>query len=88
MEIGHLLGHIVSISINWRLSSADDSSKGSLHLIRGTLATHNEESEDDQSPQQPYDNELDKTSGVWHRLDSASMVSQHKNMVDLIQVIV
>ncbi|KAF7806671.1 pumilio-like protein 6, chloroplastic isoform X1 [Senna tora] len=62
-----------------------DSSKGSLHLPRGTLATHNEESEDDQSPQQPYDNELDKTSGIWNTLDAASMASQHKNMVDLIQ---
>ncbi|XP_028773708.1 pumilio homolog 6, chloroplastic [Neltuma alba] len=61
------------------------SGKGSLHLPRGTLTTHKEESEDDQSPQQPYDNEFDKTSGVWQRLDAASTGSQHKNMVDLIQ---
>lgn len=61
------------------------SGKGSLHLPRGTLATHKEESEDDQSPQQPHDHEFDKTIRVWQRLDAASMGSQHKNMVDLIQ---
>ncbi|KAI9112605.1 hypothetical protein K1719_016528 [Acacia pycnantha] len=61
------------------------SGKSSLYLPRGTLATHKEESEDDQSPQQPYDNEFDKMSRVWQRPDAASIGSQHKNMVDLIQ---
>ncbi|XP_061361540.1 pumilio homolog 6, chloroplastic-like [Gastrolobium bilobum] len=54
--------------------------KGSSHLSRGTLATHKEESEDD-LPQQLYDNELDKTSGIWHRQSAASMASQHKKLV-------
>ncbi|XP_020225565.1 pumilio homolog 6, chloroplastic [Cajanus cajan] len=57
-----------------------DSGKGSFHLPRGTLATHREESEDDSTPQL-YDNELDKTSGKWHRQDVASTSSQHKNLV-------
>ncbi|KAK7329759.1 hypothetical protein VNO77_23938 [Canavalia gladiata] len=57
-----------------------DSGTGSFHLSRGTLATHKEESEDD-STQQMYDNELDKTSGKWHRQDAASISSQHKNLV-------
>lgn len=64
------------------MSSADDTGKDYLHLSRGTLAIPNGESEDD-SPQQLYDNELDKTSGIWHRReqDAASMTSQHKNVV-------
>ncbi|RYR13855.1 hypothetical protein Ahy_B04g070625 isoform G [Arachis hypogaea] len=64
-----------------------DSSKISFHLPQGTLATHREESEDD-SPQQPYDNELVKTDGLWSRPDaSASLPSQCKNIVDSIQVV-
>ncbi|KAI4335387.1 hypothetical protein L6164_014033 [Bauhinia variegata] len=62
-----------------------DSSKGSLQLPRGTLSTHKEESEDDQSSLQPYDGELDKTSGIWHRQDADSPASRYKNVVDLIQ---
>ncbi|KAK7265235.1 hypothetical protein RJT34_32851 [Clitoria ternatea] len=57
-----------------------DSDKGSFHLLRGTLATHKEESEDD-STQQLYDNELDKTNGEWHRQDTASTPSQHRNLL-------
>ena len=82
-ENRHQIG---SFRNNWGFSSADDSSKSSLHLSQGTLATHREESEDD-SPQQPYDNELVKTDGIWSKLDAASLPSQHKNVVDLIQVI-
>ncbi|XP_061355841.1 pumilio homolog 6, chloroplastic-like isoform X2 [Gastrolobium bilobum] len=83
-ENRHLGRHIGSFSNNWGLSSADDSSKSSLHFPQGTLSTHKEESEDD-SPQQPYDNEIVKTSGIWRRSDVASLSSQHKNVVDLIQ---
>ncbi|TKY72740.1 Pumilio-like 5 [Spatholobus suberectus] len=83
-ENRHLGCHIGSFRNNWRLSTTDDSGKSSLHLPQMTLSTHKEESEDD-SPQQPYDDELVKTSGIWRRPDTASLASQHKNMVDLIQ---
>ncbi|KAI4344439.1 hypothetical protein L6164_011668 [Bauhinia variegata] len=59
-----------------------DSNKGSLQLLQGTLSTHKEEPEDDQSPLQP---ELDKTNGIWHRQDVDPLASQYKNVVDLIQ---
>lgn len=86
-ENRHLGRRIGSFRNNWGSSSADHSSKSSLHLPQGTLSTHKEESEDD-SPQQPYENELVKTSGMWRRQDAASLASQHKNVVDLIQVII
>ncbi|KAK7347751.1 hypothetical protein VNO80_22290 [Phaseolus coccineus] len=57
-----------------------DSGKGSFHLSQETLATHKEEFEDD-STQQLYDNEIDKGSGKWHRLDVASTSSKHKKLL-------
>jgi len=86
-ENRHLGRHIISFRNNWRMSTTDDSGKSSLHLPQRTLSTHKEESEDD-SPQQPYDDELVKASGIWRSPDAASLASQHKNMVDLIQVII
>lgn len=83
----HLGHHVGSLGNNWRLSTGDDSSRSSLHLGQRTLSTHKEESEDD-SPQQPYDDELVKASGIWHRPDTTSLASQHKNVVDLVQVII
>ncbi|KAL2970730.1 hypothetical protein AAZX31_15G155900 [Glycine max] len=83
-ENRHLGRHIISFRNNWRMSTTDDSGKSSLHLPQRTLSTHKEESEDD-SPQQPYDDELVKASGIWRSPDAASLASQHKNMVDLIQ---
>ncbi|KAL2340320.1 hypothetical protein Fmac_008260 [Flemingia macrophylla] len=84
-ENRHLGRHIIgSFRNNWRLSTADDSSKVSLHLPQRTLSTHKEESEDD-SPQQSYDDELVKASGIRCKPDAASLASQHKNVVDLIQ---
>lgn len=87
-EICCLVHHIVgSFSNNQRLSFADDSGKNSLHLSRGTLATHKEEPEDC-SLQHSYDNVFDNTSGIWRRQDAASMPSQHKNSVALVLVII
>ncbi|KAE9594316.1 putative armadillo-like helical, pumilio domain-containing protein [Lupinus albus] len=82
-ENRHMRHHTSGFSNNWGLSFADDS-RGSLQLSQWTLATHKEESDDD-SLQQPYDNELVKTSEIWRRPDAASSASQHKNVVDLIQ---
>ncbi|CAL0301512.1 unnamed protein product [Lupinus luteus] len=82
-ENRHIRHHNSGFSNNWGLSFADDS-KSSLQLSQWTLATHKEESDDD-SLQQPYDNELVKTSEMWRRPDAASSTSQHKNVVDLIQ---
>ncbi|QCE13442.1 hypothetical protein DEO72_LG11g435 [Vigna unguiculata] len=83
-ENRHLGRHIGSFRNNWRMSAADDSDKSSLHLPQRTLSTHKEESEDE-SHQQPYDDELIKASGLWRRPDAASLASQPKNVVDLIQ---
>ncbi|XP_019439368.1 PREDICTED: pumilio homolog 6, chloroplastic-like [Lupinus angustifolius] len=83
-ENRHMGHHISNFSNNWGSSFADDSSRSSKRLSQWTLATHKEESEDE-SPQQPYDNELVKTSDIWRRPDAASSASQHKNVVDLIQ---
>ncbi|XP_027339375.1 pumilio homolog 6, chloroplastic-like isoform X2 [Abrus precatorius] len=84
-ENHHLVRHIGSFRNNWRLCSTDDSGKNSLPLPQRTLSTHKEESEDDSSQQQPNANEIVKTSGIWHKPDAASLASQHKNVVDLIQ---
>ncbi|KAJ1433457.1 Pumilio, RNA binding domain [Sesbania bispinosa] len=72
--------HNVSLVTLNRAMQKYDTSKSSFHLSRGTLAAPKEESEDD-SPQQLYDNDLDKTSGIWHRKDAASLTSQHKNVI-------
>ncbi|OIW20672.1 hypothetical protein TanjilG_19737 [Lupinus angustifolius] len=82
-ENRHMRHHTSGFSNNWGLPFADDS-RSSLQLSQWTLATHKEESDDD-SLQQPYDNELVKTSEIWRRPDAASSASQHKNVVDLIQ---
>ncbi|KAJ7955817.1 Pumilio-like 5 [Quillaja saponaria] len=84
-EKRRLVRHIGSFSNNRGFSSVDDTSKGSLHLSRGILSTHKEESEDDHSPQQDDDNQVDKTVGIWWGQDAASLAGQHKNLVDLIQ---
>ncbi|KAE9598732.1 putative armadillo-like helical, pumilio domain-containing protein [Lupinus albus] len=83
-ENRHMGHHISSFSNKRGSPFADDSSRSSIRLSQWTLATHKEESEDE-SPQQPYDNELAKTSDIWRRPDAASSASQHKNVVDLIQ---
>ena len=71
---------------NLMLASVNDSGNDSLRLSHGTLSTHKEESEDDQSPQKPSDDRVDGTSGFWSGQDVASLRGQHKNVVDLIQV--
>ncbi|XP_058756601.1 pumilio homolog 6, chloroplastic-like [Vicia villosa] len=81
-HIGH---HIGSSRNNWGLPSADHRSKNSLHLPQATLSTHKEESEDDSSQQQAQENESVNVHGVRRRQDAASMASQQKNVVDLIQ---
>nr|KYP62389.1 Pumilio isogeny 2 [Cajanus cajan] len=83
-ENRHLGRHSGSFRNNWRLSTADDSGKVPLHLPQMTLSTHREESEDD-SPQQSYDDEFVKASGMRRKSDAASLASQLKNVVDLIQ---
>lgn len=76
-ENRHLGHHIGSFRDNGRFSSD--------HGSKSSLSTHKEEPEDD-SPKRPYENELVKTTGVWHRPGAPSLASQHKNAVDLIQV--
>ena len=85
-ENRRLVRHIGSFGNNWMSASVDDSGNGSLHMSHGRLSTHKEESEDDQSPQKPYDDRVDGTSGFWAGQDVASLAGQHRNVVDLIQV--
>ncbi|XP_075673120.1 pumilio homolog 6, chloroplastic-like [Castanea sativa] len=84
-ENRRLVRHIGSFGNNYMLASVDDSGNGSLRMSHGPLSTHKEESEDDQSPQKPFDDRVDGTSGFWAGQDVASLAGQHKNVVDLIQ---
>ncbi|GAB2224924.1 hypothetical protein Droror1_Dr00005705 [Drosera rotundifolia] len=60
----------------WR--SASFSSEVSLHLSQGTLPTHEEESEDDRSPQQVSDHSSDALS----KNESSPLVVEDKSIVE------
>ncbi|KAA8535740.1 hypothetical protein F0562_030758 [Nyssa sinensis] len=80
----HLVHHPGTIGNNWRLTSSDDYGNGSLHLSRSNLPTHEEESEDDRSPQQAPDDWADRSIGFWSGQREA-LSGQHKSIVDLLQ---
>lgn len=82
-ENRRLVRHIGSFSQNW--GPVDDSGNAPLHVSQGSLPTHKEESEDDQSPKQVSSDWVDQTSQIWSEEDAASLVGQHKNAGDLIQ---
>ncbi|KAF9612454.1 hypothetical protein IFM89_000202 [Coptis chinensis] len=74
-ENRRLVRHIGGYGGNWKVTSFDDNSNGSLLLPQGTLSTHKEESEDDRSPRQDC--------GDWE--ERRSLAGRHKSIVDLIQ---
>lgn len=84
-ENQRLVRHIGGFGNNWRLTSFDDSGNGSLHLSRGSLSTHKEESEDDRSPRQTSDDWPESSSAVMPGQKTASSAGRHKSLVDLIQ---
>ncbi|KAL6194491.1 hypothetical protein ACLB2K_035575 [Fragaria x ananassa] len=73
-ENRRLARHIGSFSPN--LGPVEDSGNGSLHISPGLLPTHQEESEDDQTPPQASNDWVDqKSSGE----DAAQLKGQQKN---------
>lgn len=84
-EKRHLVRFGGSNNNSWRLTSSNDCSNGSLHLSQSNLPTHEEESEDDRSPQRVPDDWIDVSSGFWSGQETTSS-GQHKSLVDLIQV--
>ena len=85
-ENRRLVRHIGGYGNNWGLTSVDDSGNVSLHLSHGALPTHKEEPEEDQSPQQPPNNWVDRAGGVWSEQDTTSLADQNKVSGDLSQV--
>ncbi|KAM5553752.1 hypothetical protein ABKV19_025806 [Rosa sericea] len=73
-ENRRLARHIGSFSPN--LGPVDDSGNGSLHMSPGLLPTHEEESEDDQTPQQASNDWVDQTSSGE---EAAQLIGQQKN---------
>lgn len=82
----HLLHRIAGSGNNYRLTSQDDSGNGSLHLFRGSLSTHKEETEEDSSSKPASDNLEENDSAFFPGKNMASLASRHKSLVDLIQV--
>ncbi|OVA19220.1 Pumilio RNA-binding repeat [Macleaya cordata] len=82
-ENRRLVRHIGGYGNNWRLTSLDDSSNGSLHLSRGTLSTHKEEPEDDRSP--PSGDWAERSNVFFSGEFATSLAGRHKSLVDLIQ---
>ncbi|XP_059644942.1 pumilio homolog 5 isoform X2 [Cornus florida] len=79
-ENRHLARQIGGFDNNWRLTSFDDSGNGSLHL-----STHNEEPEDDKSPQQASNDWEESSSALMPGQSASSLSGCHKSLVDLIQ---
>ncbi|XP_009334572.2 pumilio homolog 6, chloroplastic-like [Pyrus x bretschneideri] len=83
-ENRRLARHIGSFSQNW--GPEDCSGNFLLHVSQGSLPTHKEESEDDQSSQHVSNDWVDRTSEVWSGEGAASFIDhQHQNASDLIQ---
>ncbi|PIA43873.1 hypothetical protein AQUCO_01800130v1 [Aquilegia coerulea] len=82
-ENRRLVRHIGGFGSNWKMTSFDDSSNGSLHLCQGTLTTHKEESEDDRSPRQVCGDWVERSAFLSGQY--ISLAGRHKSLVDLIQ---
>lgn len=85
-ENRRLVRHIGSFGNNWGLTSVDDCGNVSLHFSQGSLPTHKEESEDEQSSQQPSNSWVDGTSEIWSGEDNNTSADQHKVAADLLRV--
>ncbi|KAF5177130.1 Pumilio-like protein [Thalictrum thalictroides] len=82
-ENRRLVRHIGGFGSNWKMTSFDDSSNGSLHLSQGTLTTHKEESEDDRSPRKVCGDWVERSAFLSGQY--ISLAGRHKSLVDLIQ---
>ncbi|KAF6141790.1 hypothetical protein GIB67_027968 [Kingdonia uniflora] len=84
-ENRRLVRHIGGFGNNWRLSSFDDTSHGSLNLSQGSLSTHKEEPEEERSPRQVSDDWAQMTSTFIPGQSITFSAGRHKSLVDLIQ---
>ncbi|XP_068641499.1 pumilio homolog 5 isoform X2 [Aristolochia californica] len=84
-EKWHLAHHVSGLGDNWRLTSFDDSTSGSLFMPRAALSTHKEEPEDEKSPRHTSDEWTGKGSEFLSGWYTTSSAARHKSLVDLIQ---
>lgn len=82
-ENRRLVRHIGGFGNNQKMTSFDDSSNRLLNISEGTLSTHNEEAEDDKSPQQDSEDWADRNEFLSGQYNS--LARRHKSIVDLIQ---
>ncbi|XVE71862.1 hypothetical protein DITRI_Ditri10aG0185900 [Diplodiscus trichospermus] len=81
----HLKHHTVRFGNNQVLSSIDDSGNSFAHFSKGSLSTHKEVAEDDQSPQLSSDDLVERNDGFLSGHDAALLVGRHKESVNLVQ---
>ncbi|CAK9146116.1 unnamed protein product [Ilex paraguariensis] len=86
-ENRHLGRHVGSVVGNsWRLNNSfDDSDNEFLNFSRASLSTHDEEPEEDRSPQQASEDWADRSCAFLHGQNASSLSGHHKSLVDLIQ---
>ncbi|KAG9449274.1 hypothetical protein H6P81_009239 [Aristolochia fimbriata] len=84
-EKRHLAHHASGLGDNWRLTSFDDSTSGSMFMPRAALSTHKEEPEEEKSPRLASDEWTGKGSGFLSGQYTTSSAARHKSLVDLIQ---
>ncbi|KAL6144324.1 hypothetical protein ACLB2K_055018 [Fragaria x ananassa] len=72
-------------SIDWRLTSLDDSGNGSFHLSQGSLSTHKEELDEASSSRKASDNLADNSGSAVAVKNTHSLASHNKSLLDRIQ---
>ncbi|XP_020548035.1 pumilio homolog 5 isoform X4 [Sesamum indicum] len=80
----HLPRHAGVSGNNWRLPYVDDHGIGSVYVPRSSLSTHEEEPEDDRSPEGASDDRA-KSSRFMLQQKTLAFNGRHKSLVDLIQ---
>ncbi|XP_068637285.1 pumilio homolog 5-like isoform X2 [Aristolochia californica] len=84
-EKRHLAHHVSGLGDNWRFTSFDDSTSGSLFMPRAALPTHKEEPEDEKSPRHASNEWTGMGSVFLSGRYTTSSAARHKSLVDLIQ---
>ncbi|XP_022755451.1 pumilio homolog 6, chloroplastic [Durio zibethinus] len=81
----HLKRHNVRYGNNQVLSSIDDSASSFLHFSKGSLSTHKEVAEDDQSPQRSFDDLIERNNEFLSGQDATLVVGQHNESINLVE---
>ncbi|KAL4030981.1 hypothetical protein IC575_009236 [Cucumis melo] len=84
-ENRRLVRHIGGLGKNRRLSSTDDTAGELLHVSKGSLSTHQEETSEDRLPEQVSENFIEKNGAALPAKNKSFITSHHKSLVDLIQ---